>query len=176
MKEEWVESELLYKGKVVSLRVGQATVNGGTTALREVVVHPGGVAVVPVLDDKVLLVRQYRIAVGAEVLEIPAGKLEGPEDPEHRGRRELEEETGYRAGTFISAGSVYASVGYSSEEIHLFLAFDLESVGQSLEFDEDIEVVAVPLEEARRDLAANAFKDAKTVVGLHALFTYLDHA
>lgn len=173
MKEEWVESALLYKGKVVSLRVGQAKVNGDTTALREVVEHPGGVAVVPVLDGQVLLVRQYRIAIGAEVLEIPAGKLEGPEEPEHRGRRELEEETGYRAGRFIPVGSVYATVGYSSEEIHLFLAFDLEKVGQNLEFDEDIEVVAVPLEQARRGLSARAYKDAKTVVGLHALFDYL---
>ena len=77
---------------------GMARLDDGMEVHREMVVHPGGVGIVPVLDEGVLLIRQYRIAVQRHVLEIPAGRLEGNEDPEHRGRCELEEECGYRAG------------------------------------------------------------------------------
>ena len=171
--EEWVDSKRVYAGKIVGLRVGEVRLSDGGVAFREVVEHPGGVGIVPVLDDSVLLVRQYRIAVGRDVLEIPAGKREGDEAVEHRARCELEEETGYRAGRLVPAGSIYASVGYCSEEIFLFLAFDLEKVGQNLEFDEQIELVRVPLAEIPGRLAAGEIKDSKTVVGLHALMRYL---
>ena len=171
--EEWVDYKTLYTGRVVSLRVGNARLEDGAIALREVVEHPGGVGVIPVHEGQVILVRQYRIAVGQHVLEIPAGKLEPGDSPETRGQNELEEETGYHANQLISAGSVYATVGYSSEEIHLFLAFDLEHVGQNLEDDERVELVRIPLEAIPEMLACNAFKDAKTVVGLYALLQHL---
>ena len=171
--ETWIDSKTLYEGRVISLRVGHVRMDDGTVAFREVVEHPGGVAVLPVLGDSVILIRQYRVAIGRDILEIPAGKLEGAEDPEHRGRRELEEETGYRAGRMVSLGSVFASVGYTSEEIHLFAALDLEPVGQDLESDECIEVVPVPLADLERRMAANELKDAKTLVGLQALLRYL---
>ena len=109
--ESWVQDETVYEGRVVSLRVGEARLDDGTIVPREVVEHPGGVGVVPVLDDAVVLIRQYRIAIGRDVLEIPAGKLEGDEEPESCGRRELEEETGYRAGRMVAVGSYYASGG-----------------------------------------------------------------
>ncbi|HEO72675.1 MAG TPA: NUDIX hydrolase [Candidatus Hydrogenedentes bacterium] len=173
MKETWTRREMLYQGAIVSLETGDVRLEDGGTAFREVVHHPGGVGIVPCLGDAVVLVRQYRIAVGERVLEIPAGKREDEADPAERARAELEEETGYRAGRLIPAGSYYASPGYTSEEYHLYLAFDLEPVGQRLEADERIEVVAIPLDEARRRLDANAFEDAKTVIGLRALFDYL---
>ena len=171
--ETWIASERIYSGKVVSLRVGDVRMDDGTVAFREVVEHPGGVAVVPVLGDSVVLIRQYRIAVGRDIIEIPAGKLEGDEDPEHRGRCELEEETGYRAGRMVPAGAIYASVGYTSEEIRMYLAFDLEKVGQNLEADECIETVEVPLSEIESRMANSELKDAKTIVGLHLLLDYL---
>jgi ADP-ribose pyrophosphatase len=173
--ETWVDSEQLYKGKIVSLRVGHVRMDNGTIAMREVIEHPGGVAVVPLLGDSVILIRQYRVAIGQEILEIPAGKIEGPEDTEHRGRCELEEETGYRAGRMVSLGSIYASVGYTTEEIFLYAALDLEQVGQKLEVDECIDVTPIPIPELKRMLAAHEIKDAKTVVGLDALFRYLDN-
>ncbi|MCX5772867.1 MAG: NUDIX hydrolase [Candidatus Hydrogenedentes bacterium] len=172
--EEWVDSKQVYAGKIVGLRVGEVRLDGGVLAFREVVEHPGGVGIVPVLDDSVLLVRQYRIAVGRDVLEIPAGKREGEEAIEHRARCELEEETGYRAGRLVPAGSIYASVGYCSEEIFLFLAFDLKKVGQNLEFDEQIELVRIPLVEIPQRLAAGEFKDSKTIIALHALLAHLN--
>lgn len=175
-RERWVRKEVLYDGRVVRLEIGDVEFDDGTVAFREVVRHPGGVAVVPLLGEAVVLVRQYRIAVEAEVLELPAGKLEGAEDPEHRGRCELEEETGYRAGRMTPLGSTYASVGYTSEEIHLYLAQELEQVGQRLEADERIGAAVLTLDDVRRKLAANAFKDAKTVVGLYAMLAHLDGA
>lgn len=174
--EQWIDSRRIYTGKIVNLRVGDVRLDSGASAFREVVEHPGGVGIVPVLGDSVVLVRQYRIAIEQEVLEIPAGKREGSEPVDHRARCELEEETGYRAGTLIPAGSIHASVGYSSEEIFLFLAFDLEPVGQNLEFDEQIELVTVPLCEILPRLEAGAFKDSKTVVGLYALLQHLRNA
>ena len=85
--EEWIESKKVYDGRIIAVRVGDVRMDDGTVAFREVIEHPGGVAVVPVLGDSVILVRQYRVAIGKEILELPAGKLEGVEDPEERGRR-----------------------------------------------------------------------------------------
>lgn len=171
--ETWIQSKLIYEGRVVSLRTGDVRMDDGTVAFREVVEHPGGVAVVPVIGNSVVLIRQFRIAIGRDVIELPAGKLEGVENPEERGRRELEEETGYRAGRMVNAGSVFASVGYTTEEIRLFFAFDLEKVGQNLEADECVEVVTIPLTEAECMIASNELKDAKTIVGILSLLRYL---
>jgi ADP-ribose pyrophosphatase len=172
--ETWIDDERAYRGKIVNLRVGRVRMDDGSIATREVVEHPGGVAIVPVLGDSILLIRQYRIAVGKDILEIPAGKLEGPEDTEQRGRAELEEECGYLAGRMVRLGTMYASVGYTSEEIHLYAALDLKEVGQKLEVDERIDVVPVSFEEIKRLIATNELKDSKTIVAVEALFRYLD--
>jgi len=172
--ERWIEQKTVFDGRIFDVQTGEARMDDGTVAYREMVRHPGGVCVAPLHDGKVILIRQFRIAVDDYVLELPAGKLEGNEDPEFRGRAELAEETGYRAGRMVPVGFTYASVGYCSERIHLYLAFDLEPVGQNLEFDEAIEVVEMPLDEVRRRLATNAIPDAKTVVGLTRLFNHLD--
>ena len=105
-------------------------------------------------------------------MELPAGKLEGDEEPLERGRIELEEETGYRAGRMIPAGHFYPSCGFLTEKLHVFLAIDLEKTRQKLEWDEAIEVVEMPLLEVRQRLQANAFDDAKTIIGLHALLAH----
>jgi len=171
--ERWVDGKRLYEGRVVSLYVGNVELDDGTIALREVVEHPGGVAVVPVGGDKVILIRQFRIAIGEDVLELPAGKLEAHEEPEARGRAELEEATGFRAGRMGSAGSIYATVGYSSEIIHLYLAFDLEHVGQNMEFDERIDIVELPIADIGTRIADGTIRDAKTIIGLQSLVRHL---
>ena len=112
--------------------------------------------------------------MGDTVLEIPAGKLEPGEEPVERARQELLEETGFRAGRLVPAGSIYASAGYTSERIYLFLAFDLEHVGQALEFDERIAPAELALEDLARMLREHAIEDAKTVVALERLFDYLE--
>jgi ADP-ribose pyrophosphatase len=171
--EEWIDSKRLYEGQVVSLRVGKALVNDSIVAVREVVEHPGGVVIVPVHAGDVIFIRQYRIAMGRHVIEIPAGKMEPGDTPRSRAERELEEETGFLARKLIPMGSVFASVGYTSEEYHLFLAFDLEKTCQALEFDENIEIVPVPLAEAERQVAQNEIKDAKAIIGVYCLLDYL---
>lgn len=173
--EHWEHSEILFDGRVVRLRVGEVRLDNGHRAVREVVEHPGGVGIVPFTGHSVILVRQYRIAVGAEELEIPAGKVEADDtDPEFRGRQELEEEAGYVAGRMHYVGFIYSAIGFCSEKVHLFLAFDLQQTAQRLEHDEAIELVEIPLDEVRRGLRAHAFQDSKTAVGLQALINYLD--
>ncbi len=172
--EEWTESKRIYEGRIFNVRVGQARLADGVTAPREMVEHPGGVGIVPLSGERVVLIRQYRIAVGDTVLEIPAGKLEPGEDPAERARIELAEETGYRAGRIVPIGAIYASVGYTSEKIHLFLASGLEFVGQNLEFDERIELVELTLAQLRAQLKNHELEDAKTVVAVQRLLDYLD--
>lgn len=174
--EIWLSSEKLYSGPVVGLRVGTVRLADGTIAKREVVEHPGGAAIVPVYNDSVVLARQFRIAIGQEILEIPAGKLEGDADPELRARHELEEETGYRAGRLVPMGCIYASVGYTSERIHMYLAFDLEPTNQRLDEDERIEPVLIPLEGLEERIARHEFEDSKTYIGLIMLLDYLKRA
>jgi ADP-ribose diphosphatase len=167
--ETWIDSKTAFKGAIISVRTGNVRLADGTIAQREVVDHPGGVAIVPVHGECIVLIRQYRIAIGREIIEIPAGKLEGGEEPALRARLELEEETGFRAGRLVSLGDIYATVGYSSEKIHMFAAYDLVAVGQNLEFDERIETVEIPIAATERMLIDNEIQDAKTIVGLQLL-------
>ncbi|HPO17042.1 MAG TPA: NUDIX hydrolase [Candidatus Hydrogenedentes bacterium] len=173
--EVWRHSEIVYDGKIVRLRVGEVTLESGETAIREVVEHPGGSCVIPFTGHSVILVKQYRVALGKYILEAPAGKIEGDEDPAHRAACEMEEETGYRAGRIVSIGHAYSTVGFCSEKIHMFLAFDLEKTEQRLEYDENIEVVELSLEEVRRGLAEHTIEDGKTIIGLHALLDMINH-
>jgi len=173
--EKWVDSRVVYDGKIVKVKVGQVRLDNGALAEREVIEHPGGVCVIPFTGDSVILVRQYRVALGIHILEAPAGKIEADDkDPLYRGKCELEEETGYRAGRMIPVGSVYSTVGYCSEKVYLYLALDLEKTCQNLDEEEQIEIVEMPLDEVRQKLRAHHFEDGKTIVGLHALLSYLD--
>jgi ADP-ribose pyrophosphatase len=172
--ETWISRETVFNGKLLRLDRGTVRLDDGREAQREVVVHPGGVAIVPVLGDTVVFVRQFRIAIGREVLEIPAGKFEPGDTPEHRARIELEEETGLSPGRLLPIGRMYPSVGFLTESLHLFLAFDLREVGPRPEWDERIEIVKMPIVEVRTRLKAYEFDDGKTRVGLHALLDHLD--
>jgi ADP-ribose pyrophosphatase len=171
--ETWISRETVYQGKLVRLDRGSVRLDDGQEAQREVMVHPGGVAVVPVVDDTVVFVKQFRIAIGRDLLEIPAGKFEPGDSPENRARLEMEEETGFTPGRLVPVGVIYPSPGFLAEILHLFLAFDLRVVPARPEWDERIEVVRMPLAEVREKLRANALEDGKTRCGLHALFEHL---
>jgi ADP-ribose pyrophosphatase len=128
--------------------------------------HPGAAAVVPFLDDgRVLLIRQFRFATGGEIMEVPAGKLDPGEAPEVCAARELEEETGYRAGRLERLGSIWTTPGFCDEIIHLYAAFDLTPAEQRLEPDEIIELVPTPLDEAL-DALSGPVVDGKTATAL----------
>lgn len=172
--EVWADSEVIHEGPVVSLRVGEVTLDNGNRAYREVVEHKGGVCAVPYTGHSVILVRQYRIALGQYILEAPAGKIEGDEAPEHRGKLEVEEETGYRPGRMVHLCSYFPTVGFCSEKIHLYLALDLEKTRQRLDEEERIELVELGMEEVRDRLRRFDFLDGKTLIGLQGLVNYLD--
>lgn len=129
--------------------------------------HPGAAAIVPFLDaDRVLMIRQYRHAVGSEILEIPAGKLDPGEAPEVCAARELIEETGYRAGRVERLTSIWTSPGFCDEVIHLYAGFDLEPSQQALEPDEIIDLVPMSLEDALAAVRTGEVRDAKSAIAL----------
>jgi len=171
--ETWINSECIYIGKIVSVRIGNVRLDNGSIARREVVEHSGGVAVVPVKDKAVLLARQFRISIGREVIELPAGRLEDEESPKECALRELEEELGYRARQLILMTSYYSSVGFTNERMHVFLGLGLERTGERPEWDERIQTVEVPISEIETKLSNNEFEDSKTIIGLYRLMSYL---
>lgn len=169
MKETWLHSELIHQGPIFRIRTGRVQLEDGTESYREIVEHGGGVGIVPVLDDRVILVRQFRAAINAEALEIPAGRLEPDDNPEQRAHTELEEECGYRAGRLVHVASCYCSPGFTNERDEIYLAFDLTKTEQRLEFDERVELVEIPLAELDERLERLEFDDAKTIIGLREL-------
>ncbi len=167
MQEELIESRVLYRGRVVTLRLDTVRLPNGTIAQREIVEHRGAVAIVPLMDaDTVLLIRQYRRAVGETLLEIPAGTLEPDEPPDRCAQRELEEETGYRAGNLRHLFSQYLAPGYSQEVLHVYLAEELTRTRQQTDADEIVELAPVPLQQIEPMILKGEIKDAKTIAGL----------
>lgn len=166
MEERTVKSNLIHRGRILTLRVDEVILPNGKRTTREIVEHPGAVAAVPLLDGKVILVRQFRKPVEEAIYEIPAGKLEPGEEPRRCMGRELEEEIGYRARKLAELLSYYPSPGFSAEIIHLFLATDLEKTEQKLAQDEFLEPVTLRFEEALRMIKEGKIKDSKTIIGL----------
>lgn len=172
--EKWIKQEEIYKGKIFSLWGGQVTLDNGKIAVREYIKHSGGVAIIPVVDDNVILIRQFRISIERELIELPAGRLEPNEDPLSCAARELEEEIGYRSNRLIPIASYFASVGNSNERMYLFLALELEKTKRHLEADERIREIVIPIEEIKQKLANQEFEDSKTIIGLRETLAYFE--
>lgn len=171
----WIRKQLVYDGTIIRVSAAAKQMPDGRSQPFDIVEHNGGVAVVPLLGDRVLLVRQPRPVAGETLLEIPAGKLEGPDDDViARAQAELGEEVGYRAGRLIPAAEFYVSPGYCTERIHVFLGLDLEPVTAAPDATEEIEQVVLTLDEARRMLDERRFRDSKTIIGLRELLAYLE--
>lgn len=163
MKENQTETKRVYEGKIIHVRVDQAEVMGKKVT-REVVEHPGGVAILAMTDEgKVLCVQQYRYAQGREMLEVPAGKLEYHEDPFLTGKRELQEETGYEAKNWVFLGEFIPTGAYLEEKIWMYYADQLQFVGQKFDEDEFIEVIKLSLEELKGKILDQSIIDGKTM-------------
>jgi ADP-ribose diphosphatase len=166
----------IYKGKVVTLNVDTVTLPNGVTVDLEVVRHPGASAIVPLkADGTVVLIRQFRHAAGGFIYEIPAGKLSPGEESLACAARELEEEIGYRAGTFELLSSIFTAPGFTDEVIHIYKATGLTKGRQQLDRDEVLEVVEMPIPEAIGMIRTGAIRDAKTIVGLQAVYIGSTH-
>lgn len=171
-EEVTIRTEPIFEGKIISLQVDHVKLPNGETATREIVKHPGAVAVLALLDDKMIVVEQYRKALGKSQVEIPAGKLDRGEDPLEAAVRELEEETGYRSGSIRHINSFYTSPGFADEIVHLYVAEQLTPGTARPDEDEFLECEAITLEQAREYIRERRISDAKTITAVYAWQVY----
>lgn len=165
-EEKTTHSEKIFDGKVISLKVDDVMLPNGETSKREIINHPGAVAILAITDEgKFLVVEQYRKALERSIIEIPAGKLEKGEEPIDTARRELEEETGFTSDSFELIQSFSTSPGFADEIIHVFVARNLKKLDVPVAMDEDefVELMEVTVEEAEMMMSKNRIFDAKTV-------------
>ncbi|MGE5235997.1 MAG: NUDIX hydrolase [Acidobacteriota bacterium] len=177
LRETRLRGERIYDGQVVKVDVDRVRFADGGEAVREVVRHPGAVVVVPLLGNRrVVLERQYRYPVAAELIELPAGKLDAGEAPEACARRELREETGLEAAHWRHLATFFSAPGFCDEVMHCFLATGVEPAGAGVDrdVDERIEVLMVPFEHALGMVERGEIRDAKSITGLLLAARWLD--
>ncbi len=167
LRETRISGQTVYTGKIINVRMDEIALPTGRPATREVVEHPGGVAVLPLdRDGGVIMVRQWRYPFMKELLEIPAGKLSPGEEPYACGLRELEEETGLIPKSCEYLGSVYPSPGYAAEELHLYLAREFTRVPSRPDEDEFLSVEKYPFEKVVEMIMNDQIRDAKTIAAV----------
>ena len=160
-------SEYKYRGRIINLRIDQVHTDSGYRGIREIIEHPGAVALVPIDDQQqIILVKQYRAAVGKHTIEVPAGTLSIGEDPLVCAQRELKEETGFQAAKIDRIGGIYTAPGISSEFITLYMATGLTAGDANTEEDESIDLMRVTLSQAIEMIHDGSINDAKSVSAL----------
>lgn len=170
--KDTIGTRRVYEGKIFNVRVDECRKSAEQQIFREVVEHPGGVVVAAQPQaDLVFLVRQYRYVVDADLLELPAGRLDQGEEPLQAARRELREEIGYSAENWELVAKMYAAPGFCNELLCLYRACGLSWVGISPDEDEEIEPVLLKVEEAWQMVQQGQIVDAKTIAGLALLRT-----
>lgn len=164
----------IFKGRIIDLSVETVTLPNGATAELEIITHPGAAAAVPMKDETtVVMIRQYRHAVGGFIYEIPAGKLHPGEDPRECAVREVEEEIGYKVGNLEPLLSFFTTPGFTNEVIHIFLGKDLQPGTQDLGADEVLEVLEMPIDKAIALIKEGTIRDGKTIIGLQMAYLQL---
>ncbi len=167
MKERTIRTRRIYNGRIISVREDTVRLINGVISKREIVEHPGAVAVVAMTGDgRVVLVKQFRKSAEKVLLEIPAGLAHKGERLDRAAKRELREETGYRAERIRKVFAGYSSPGYSTEIITIFIATGLKKVGQDTDHDEMIDVEIVPLKKALSFIRSGRIRDNKTALGI----------
>jgi len=162
-----IKTERIHDGHIINLRIDTLQVEDGTTVLREVIEHNGGVVIAAqTAEHELLFVQQYRYSLDQTIIELPAGRIEKGEDPFLAAQRELIEETGFRASQWRTLTSLYSAPGFCDEVLHLYHASDLAFEGKKLDMDEETDVVKLSVDEAWSMVESGAIRDAKTVAGI----------
>jgi len=164
-EEKTIKTKEIFDGRIISVQVDDVKLPDGNIGKREIVKHPGAVAIIAITDDdKIIFVHQYRKPLEKSILEIPAGRLEEGEKPERTAVRELEEETGYTTDKLTFVTSFYTSPGFANEIIHIYMTTSLKKLTEVVSGDEDefIEIKKLTLDEAVQYVRENKIQDAKT--------------
>lgn len=170
-EEKSLSTECVYNGKIMTVCRDEVEISTGQKSFREVVHHSGGVVIAALKDENTILaVKQFRYPLKSTIIELPAGKLEKDENPDLAAARELEEETGYKAHSWKSLGYIFTSPGYSTEKLYLYLATDLEFVGEHPDDGEIIKTYEYPLDEFIQKVKCGDISDAKTVCAVMRAF------
>lgn len=171
LRENKLASHEKYRGGIIDVKVDRVKLPDGRTSQREVVKHPGAVAVIAEYRQRIILLRQYRYPVGEALVELPAGKLEAGEPPEDCARREMLEETGFEAGKLELVNHFYTSPGFCDEVIYLYHGSLLEKTcALTGDGEENLQLLMLTRDETWEMLIHNRIKDAKTLIGLWWLF------
>lgn len=167
LEEKTIRSEIVYEGKIFTITHDTALLENGTEAVRDVLLHHGGVCVIPITENnEIFLVKQFRYPFKTITREVPAGKLEKGEDPEECGRRELLEETGFCCDEMINLGEMLPTPAYNSEITYMYLAKGLRAGEQSLDEDEFLDVEKISLSEAVELVLNGTLRDGKTQIAI----------
>ncbi len=171
LKEATLTSQCLHQGKSFSFWRDEVVFPNGKKGYRDYVKYPDAVAILPIMDDKIVFIRQYRYAPGKILLEIPAGKIDNGETPLETVRRELREETGYDSSDIEYLLSYYACPGYSTEKIHTYVARNLTPAPLEADEDEFILTETLSLPEAKEAIRTGLIEDSKTILAILAYET-----
>lgn len=166
MEERTIATRRAYDGRLISVRVDEVELSDGRRTSREVVEHPGAVAILAWDGERLAVVRQWRHPAGGEMVEIPAGTLDPGEEPRATAERELAEECGLAAAVWEAGPRFFTAPGFCDELMHLFLATDLADAPAEAEEDEEIELSWLSLAEAEAAVDDGRIVDAKTIAGL----------
>lgn len=165
-KETQISSEKVFSGKLLQVYKDQVELPNGNTASREYIKHQGAAVVIPIHNNEIIFVKQYRYPTQQVMLELPAGKIDPGEDEFTTVQRELGEETGYTTDKIFQLQPIHPCVGYSDEIIHLFLAEGLQPCELTPDEDETLEVVSITLDEAMGKIFSGEITDSKTIIGI----------
>ena len=167
LEEKKFSSELIFQGKLLDVRKDKVILPNGKIGTREWINHPGAVCSIPILPNgEIVLIEQYRYAIGKTMLELPAGKLNQGEAPEKCAARELEEEIGYKAKKLSFLTNIHPAIGFANEEMYIFLAEDLQKSQTNLDSDEFIKIIPTRFEDALEMVWSGKITDVKTMIGI----------